>query len=197
MASRAVVQWTRSDGVYRAAEPDDVELARCARALADAYNEPHNRAMMANDALFEPQDVIALWTDMRRSGGRPFLLYRDDEWMGDADFRHVADGRAEFAIMIGARARQGRGVGTTFGTMLHALAFSAWQLHHVYVTIIPANIASQRLFAKLGYHPDASPHARSYADADDDVSMSCDFAQFAAVHGGCLSEMQFSEIQAR
>jgi RimJ/RimL family protein N-acetyltransferase len=74
--------------------------------------------------------------------------------------------------MIGARAAQGRGLGTRFATMLHAFAFEVLDLARVYMSVIPANAASQRLFAKLGYQPDDSPEARAFADDETDLTMS-------------------------
>jgi RimJ/RimL family protein N-acetyltransferase len=194
MTARSQVAWSRQDGVWRAFEPTPEELATFAPLLADAYNEPYNRAMMANGQDLSAEDVTQLWQDMRRDGGRPFLLFRGDEWIGDADFRHVEGGRAEFAIMVGPRGRQGKGVGTAFAVMLHGLAFRVWGLDRVYVTILPANVASQRLFGKLGYQLDNSAQARSYADADDDVSMSCGYEQLAVAHGATLDELAFSEL---
>ncbi len=194
MSSRSQVLWHRQDGIWRAFEPSAEQLDAYCPLLADAYNEPYNRAMMANEQAFTAEQVAALWKDMWRRGGRPFLLVRGDEWIGDADFRHVEDGCAEFAIMVGPRGRQGKGVGTAFAVMLHALAFRVWKLDRIYVTILPSNTASQRLFRKLGYQIDDSPKARSYTDQDDDVSMSCDFAQLAASHGPQLEELSFGEV---
>jgi RimJ/RimL family protein N-acetyltransferase len=190
---RSVVEWQRPDGVYRALEPGLAELEARALQIAVAYNDPYNKAMMDNREEFSARGVLDLWKEMRKAGGRPFLLYRDGLWMGDADFRGIEDGRAEFAIMIGPRAGQGKGVGTAFGVMLHALAFQVWRLERVYVTILPANIPSQRLFARLGYRIDESATARSYADNDGDVSMSCDEAAFLAAHQAAVSELRFGE----
>ncbi len=190
---RLIVDWQRADGAYRVLEPDLAELEARAMQIATAYNDPYNKAMMDNREDFSASRVLDLWQGMRNAGGRPFLLYRDGLWMGDADFRGIEDGHAEFAIMIGPRAAQGKGVGTAFGVMLHALAFRVWRLKRVYVTILPANTPSQRLFARLGYRIDESATARGYADNDDDVSMSCDETDFLAAHRSAVSELRFSE----
>lgn len=194
MSPRCFVEWSRPDGLWRALEPTPAELAVAAPRLAQDYNEPHNRAMMTNSGDQSPDDVVELWADMRRHGGRPFLLFLDDTLMGDADLRHIADGRAEFAIMVGSRAQQGRGVGTRFALMLHVLAFQSWGLERLYVSIIPANSASIRLFQKLGYQPDDSPAARCYAEEPDDVTLSAGLAEIAALHGSVFGELQFGEL---
>ena len=80
--------------------------------------------MMGHDE--EPHtagDVVAYYEQLRIEGGRPFLLYMDGVLMGDADFRNIAGVRGEFAIMIGGRASQGRGLGTRFALMLHAFGY--------------------------------------------------------------------------
>ena len=92
--------------------------------------------------------------------------------MGDADFRNVEDGTGEFAIMIGGRASQGRGLGTRFGLMLHGFGFGTLGLERIYISVIPANGASRRLFEKLGYQIDDSPEAREFIDEESDITMS-------------------------
>ena len=92
--------------------------------------------------------------------------------MGDADFRNIEDGSGEFAIMIGGRASQGRGLGTRFGLMLHAFGFGTLGLERIYISVIPANAASRRLFEKLGYQIDDSPEAREFIDEESDIIMS-------------------------
>jgi len=82
--------------------------------------------------------------------------------------------------MVAARAAQGRGLGTRFAIMLHAYAFQTLGLARVFVAIVPANVASIRLFAKLGYAPDDSPRARDFADDETDLTFSVDRATFEA-----------------
>lgn len=167
------VEWVQGDETLRALEPTDDELQRAAPVLAAAYNDGHNRLMMGHDD--EPHtagDVVAYYEELRIEGGRPFLLYMDGVLMGDADFRNIADVRGEFAIMIGGRGSQGRGLGTRFALMLHAFGYDVLGLERIYISVIPANAASRRLFEKLGYEPDDSPEARALVDEDSDLTMS-------------------------
>jgi RimJ/RimL family protein N-acetyltransferase len=179
------VSWTGSDGLALAFEPTRQEVAAASPHLSGYYNDTHNRAMMAHGEDMSQQDVVEHYEGVWGEGGHNFLLDIDGELMGDADLRHVdmATRTAEFAIMIGQRATQGRGMGTRFTLMLHALAFGALGLERIYITIIPANKASQRLFEKIGYEIDNSVAARDYIDEEDDITMSFGREQFQRLHG--------------
>lgn len=186
MLARYRVSWTRSGAELAAFEPTKEEVAAVAADLAAAYNDEHNRAMMAHGEESTPAAVASLYAEMQRAGGRPFVLTENGALMGDADFRKVTAERAEFAIMVGARSQQGRGYGTLFGVMLHHFAFAELGLERVYATILPANRASLALFAKLGYRRDDSREARAFADYADDVTMSLTRADFERAHTSAL-----------
>jgi RimJ/RimL family protein N-acetyltransferase len=167
------VEWEQGGETLTAVEPTDDELRRAAAALAAFYNDSHNRLMMGHGA--EPHTaagVIAYYQELRIEGGRPFLFYADGVLMGDADFRNIGEGAGEFAIMIGGRASQGRGLGTRFGLMLHLFGYDVLGLERIYISVIPANAASRRLFEKLGYRIDDSPEARAFIDEESDLTMS-------------------------
>lgn len=196
MPARLVVSWSGPAGALRAVEPDADEVAAHAAALAAAYSDPHNAPLMGHAAPLGPADVVEHYAGLAAAGGRPFLLFQDGALAGDADFRGLAPGpegpTAEFAIMVAARAAQGRGLGTRFATMLHALAFAppprGLGLGRVYVGIVPQNIASRRLFEKLGYRPDHGPTARAYVDEDDDLSLSLAAGDLRAATAGVVVE---------
>ena len=164
-------------------EPTHEEIVRFAPLLAGHYNDPYNRSMMANTVAMTPGEVVEHFDSLGQSDGRPFLLQVDGETVGDADFRHVSGTNAEFAILVGERSLQGKGIGLGFGILLHALAFHAFALERVFVSIIPQNVASQRLFAKLGYTPDDSALARSFADEASDLTFSLGREDFESKHG--------------
>jgi RimJ/RimL family protein N-acetyltransferase len=184
---RIRVEWPSAragaDEVLVAIEPTEDEVRAAAGELALAYNEPHNRAMIANTTDFTAEDVATHFATMRAEGARPFLLHRDGVLMGDADLRHVERGHAEFALLIAKRASQGKGLGTRFASMLHAFAFRALGLERMYVTIVPQNVASLRVFAKLGYVEDTSDEARAFTDDARDVSMSLAREDFERAFG--------------
>jgi RimJ/RimL family protein N-acetyltransferase len=185
---RLRVEWHGADGAFAAAEPSESEVRARALELALAYNDPHNSAMMANTLSFGEGDVVAHYEAMAKEGARQFFLYErasaregEEAFVGDADFRNIAGRavrKAEFAMLIASRANQGKGRGTRFALLLHALAFSALGLERVYVTIVPENVASQRLFTKIGYIRDPSPEARAYVDDERDVAMSLGRPEF-------------------
>ncbi len=167
------VEWKQGDGTLTAIEPTSEELRRAAPELAAFYNDAHNRAMMAHETdAYAAADVVAYYEELRTGEGRPFLLFLDGVLMGDADFRNIEEGTGEFAIMIGGRATQGRGLGTRFGLMLHAFGYGVLGLGRIYISVIPANAASRRLFEKLGYEVDDSPEAREFIDEESDLTMS-------------------------
>ncbi len=194
MTRRYGVQWV-SAGLM-ALEPSDSELAASAPELAAAYNDPHNRAMLGNATHMSAHDVVAHYQLLRAAGGRPLIFFQDvdqDELalVGDGDLRNIEKTRAEFALLIAQTSAHGKGLGTRFALMLHALAFApkGLDVDELFVTILPGNAASQRLFAKLGYAVDQRPAARRYIDDESDISMSVDRARFTAAHATELAEI--------
>lgn len=181
---RLVATLRTADLELVALEPTAQEIVHASPLLEGFYNEPHNRAMMANTVAMTADDVVLHFGSLGQSGGRPFLLAVDGKTVGDADFRHISATTAEFAILVGERSLQGKGLGLGFGILLHALAFRAFALERVFVSIIPQNLASQRLFAKLGYTADDSELARSFADEASDLTFSLGRAEFEGRHGG-------------
>jgi ribosomal-protein-alanine N-acetyltransferase len=173
------VEWRQGDETLAALEPTGEELRRAAPELAAFYNDSHNRAMMAHETeAYAAADVVAYYQELRAEGGRPFLLFLDGVLMGDADFRNIEEDAGEFAIMIGGRATQGRGLGTRFGLMLHTFGYGVLGLRRIYISVIPANTASRRLFEKLGYEVDDSAEAREFIDEESDVTMSLSRSAF-------------------
>ena len=103
--------------------------------------------------------------------------------------RGIADGAAEFAFLIASPGAQGKGLGTRFATMIHAFAFARLDLARMYASIVPANVASRRVFEKLGYALDGSAAARAFADEDEDVVMAIDRATFERMHAAALAQI--------
>jgi len=81
--------------------------------------------------------------------------------------------------------------------LLHAFAFVRLGLDQVFVSIIPTNIPSQRLFAKLGYLPDEGPTARAFADQDNDLTLSLDRQGFLSAHADILPEITWTFRQSK
>jgi RimJ/RimL family protein N-acetyltransferase len=172
----------------RVFEPILAEVVAAAPLLAAFYNDSHNYAMLANTRELTATEVVETFQSMRAAGGRPFLLEQDGALMGDADFRNVVGSEAEFAILIGHRAQQSRGLGTRYAAMMHVAALRVLGLDRIYATVIPTNIASRRMFEKLGYQMDHSPRAASFADTEGDIAMSINLAQFEGAHADLLRE---------
>jgi len=190
--TRWVVEWRSACDFLRAYEPTREEIARFAPVLAGYYNDEYNRSMMANTVAMTADEVVEHFEGLQRAGGRPFVLERDGVLMGDADLRHLTARTAEFAILVGQRPEQGKGIGTRFALALHALAFCGLGLERIYISIVPANRPSQRLFAKLGYTGDDSREARAFTDEASDITLSLGRAEFAAAHAAALLEIHWS-----
>ncbi len=181
--------WSRAD-LLVAYEPTEAQVAHHAASLSRAYSESYNAAMMSNSGVMSPADVIEYYAGALRIGARPLLLERDGILAGDADLRHIDAGRGEAAILIAERAAQGQGLGTRFGIMLHAFAFRVVGLQVVHVAIIPENLASQRLFAKLGHTPDLTSEGRRFAEAESDLTLSVTREEFESRYPRELDEIQ-------
>jgi RimJ/RimL family protein N-acetyltransferase len=124
------------------------------------------------------------------------MLFRDGTLAGDADLRGVATGAgaAEFAFMIAAPSEQGRGLGTKFAVMVHAFAFARLGVHRMYVSIIPDNVASRRVFEKMGYAIDDDAAARAFAEQPDDIVMSIAKDAFERAHEAALAKIRITEM---
>jgi RimJ/RimL family protein N-acetyltransferase len=187
--SRWTVEWQNVAETLRAFEPSAAELIRAAPTLAGFYNDSYNRVMMSNTVAFKATDVVDHIAELQAKGERPFVLERDGILVGDADFRHLTASDAEFAILVGRRDEQGRGMGTRFATLLHAFAFFGLGLERLFVSIIPQNEPSQRLFLRLGYARDNGSAARRFADEDSDLTFSLGRAEFQSRFAKVLPEI--------
>lgn len=181
--------WSTPAGALVALEPSLEEVEPLAARLAAAYNDPRNAPLLGHTAELSPRDVLDHYRALAEAGARPLLLYRDGALAGDGDLRGIAGGAAEFAFLIADPAAQGKGLGTAFAIMIHALAFGPLALERIYASVIPANTASRRVFEKLGYAADDGEAARAYGD-DGDVVLSIDRAAFTRAHGAAAAEVR-------
>lgn len=185
------VEYQDAQNLLRAFEPTLDEVRSAATRLSGFYNDEHNRIMLTHEDDMSAEEVVEYYSESHEGGDRLFLLEQDGELIGDADFRNFDAESAEYAIMIGARNLQGRGLGRKFTTILHAWAFRGLGLDRVFVTILPANQASVRLFEQLGYGPDNSPRARSLIDEESDVTLSVQRSAFEIQHGAMMDLGRF------
>lgn len=184
------VEWVAGESKFAVLEPTMEEVGAYAQRLADFYNEPTNRALLTNTHHFSAEDVVDQFSEMRATGDRPFLLMVDGALVGDCDLRNIERHTAEYAVMVGARALQSKGLGTRFGLMVMALAFDRLGLQRVYASVRPDNWGSLRMFEKLGYVVDARPAARRYAEAPDDVCVSISASAFRHVHANVVADLR-------
>lgn len=190
---RARLTWHTAGLVLVAEEPTVGEVAAHAETLAGFYSDPANATLLGHAEPLTQADVIEHYADLDEAGARQFLLYVDGELAGDADLRGFTDDAAEFAFLIGRPAAQGRGLGTRFAIMLHAFGFAPQPtgcgLAQLFASVVPANVASLRVFDKLGYAEDRSPAARRWADAEGDRVLAIGATTFADGHAAALAEI--------
>ncbi|HEY0483679.1 MAG TPA: GNAT family protein [Kofleriaceae bacterium] len=186
------ISWSTAGAELVAIEPRAHEVVRHAAALAVAYNDPHNAPLLGHTERVSADDVVAHYSDIAGGGGRNFLVLRDRELVADADLRKVKGGAAEFAFLVTSPAAQGQGLGTRIAMMVHVFGFRTLGLARIYASVIPANVASRRVFDKLGYRVDASPAARVYADEPGDITMVIDRATFERSHARAMAEIRIA-----
>lgn len=180
-------------GKLVAFEPTEAEVLVAAPMLAIFNNDRHNSAMLTNTQEMTATEIVESYEFLRKNNGRPFLLEQEGVLMGDADFRNVSGGTAEFAILIGSRAQQSRGLGTRYAAMMHVAAFRVLGLERVFASIVPTNLASRRMVEKLGYQLDQSCFARSFAEEKDDIVMSIDWSRFELANAELMGEVTIIE----
>jgi RimJ/RimL family protein N-acetyltransferase len=181
------IEW----GDLLAVEPYLDEVLAHAPALVAAYNDPRNAPLLGHTALMIEPDVIEHYEQLYKQAAHPFLLFRNGALAGDGDIRGVAGGIAEFAFLIASPDAQGQGLGTRFATMVHTFAFARLALARMYAAVVPNNVASRRVFEKLGYREDHSDTARSFADPND-VTLSIDRETFEQRNAAAVAEIRIA-----
>lgn len=184
--SRYAITWHELTAI----EPTPAELAQHADALSRGYNDPSNAELMGHTAAISPAEVVESYAESIANGMRAFLLFERGALAGDADLRGIRGGSAEFAFMIAAPSAQGKGLGTRFARMVHAFGFATLGLERIYASVVPHNVASRRVFEKLGYVVDDSPAAREYADEPGDIVLALDRASFERANAAAIAELR-------
>lgn len=178
------VEW--NDLVAVEATVDDVRAH--ASTFAAAYNDPRNAPLLGHDELLDEDDVIEHYSQLADSG-HPFLLFRDGHLVGDGDLRASHGDGCEFAFLIADPSEQGKGLGTRFALMICTAGFARLGLTQIYASVIPANVASRRVFEKLGFDLDTSPQARAFADEEDDLVLSIERATFERANAAAIAQI--------
>jgi RimJ/RimL family protein N-acetyltransferase len=187
------IEWSTPAGDLVAIEPRGEEVTAHAGELAAAYNDPRNATLLGHSEPIDADEVVEHYESMTEDGARPFLLFRDGALAGDGDLRKLGDGAAEFAFLVASPSAQGKGLGTRFALMIHAFAFQTLGLRRVYASIVPENVASRRVFEKLGYALDDSPEAARYADEPGDLVMAIDRERFETLHAEALGAIRIAK----
>ena len=189
VTARFRIDWQTDVGHFAAIEPSLDEVTAHASELAAGYNDPRNAELMGHTEPLSIDEVIDHYDETIDEGARAFLLFVDGALVGDGDLRGMRDGAAEFAFMIAAPTFQGKGLGTRFAVMIHAFGFAELGLARIYASVVPENVASRRVFEKMGYRLDDSAEARSYADEPGDVTLVIDRPTFERSHTQALAQI--------
>jgi RimJ/RimL family protein N-acetyltransferase len=186
------ITWSTAGEPLVAIEPRPDEIVRHAAALAAAYNDPHNAPLLGHTEPVDADDVVGHYSDVAGAGGHNFLVLRGRELVADADLRKVKGTAAEFAFLVTSPTAQGQGLGTRIAMMVHVFGFRSLGLARIYASVIPDNIASRRVFDKLGYRLDPSPAGRAYADEPGDLTMVIDRSTFERSHARAMAEIRIA-----
>jgi GNAT superfamily N-acetyltransferase len=184
------IDWDTDAGALLAMEPTPSEITAHSEALSVGYNDPANAELMGHANIITPGEVVDSYAESIGGGMRAFLLFLDGAFAGDGDLRNIRGTTAEFAFMIAAPAAQGKGLGTRFAMMIHAFGFGTLALERIYASVVPHNVASRRVFEKLGYVQDDSPAAREYAEEAGDVVLVLDRDTFGRTHAAPLTQIR-------
>lgn len=170
----------------REPEPEDVE--RYADVLVRAYNDPRNASLLGHVDEMDRDDVIEHYVDLA-DDGRPFMLFDSGELVGDGDLRGIDRkvGAAELAFLIASPAAQGKGLGTRFALLITTFGFRVLDLTTIFASVAPQNVASLRVFEKLGFWLDDSAPARGFAEEPSDRVFAIDRATFDRLHSDTIA----------
>ncbi len=184
------IDWQTDAGTLLALEASLQEIFLYSEKLSAGYNDPANAELMGHTNLISAAEVVDSYRESIAAGMRAFLLLVDGEFAGDGDLRNIRGTAAEFAFMIAAPNAQGKGLGTRFAMMIHAFGFVRLELQRIYASVVPHNVASRRVFEKLGYMQDDSPAAREYAEEPGDVTLVLDRETFVRTHAAQLTQIR-------
>ena len=163
-------------------EPSAADVERHADTLVRAYNDPNNAPLLGHADEIDRDEVIEHYAELAEDEARAFMLFDGDELVGDGDLRGICDGGAELAFLIADPKQQGKGLGTKLALLLTTFGFRVLDLDTIFASVVPANVASRRVFEKLGFWRDDSPRARSFAEVPDDIVFAIDRVAFDRVH---------------
>ena len=180
--TRARLDWETL--TMRAPDPEDVE--RHAEALVRAYNDPKNASLLGHVDEMTRDDVIEHYVDLA-DGGRPFMLFEGGELVGDGDLRNRKGGGAELSFLIASPSAQGKGLGTRFALLLMTFGFRVLDLTTIFASVAPQNVASLRVFEKLGFCLDNSVFGRSFAEEPSDRVFAIEREVFDHLHSATIA----------
>lgn len=183
MEKLARLQW----GTLTLREPAPADVDRYADVLVRAYNDPKNAPLLGHEDEIDRDEVIEHYAELAEDEAHAFMLFEGDRLVGDGDLRGISDGAAELAFLIASPSEQGKGIGTKLALLLTTFGFRVLELDTIFASVVPENVASRRVFEKLGYWLDDSARARGFADVPGDLVFALDRAAFERLHGATVA----------
>lgn len=134
---------------------------------------------------------LAEWIDRRRSDTDEILwsiaTVSDDRCIGHVGLYRIDARvrRAEIAILIGERDRQGRGIGTAVTRAVVTYGFRELNLHRISLQVLATNDRAMRFYESLGFTREGSLRHHQFRDGAyvDMVLMSILDDEWAAKFG--------------
>ena len=185
--TRARLDW----GTLTLREPSPEDVERYADVLARAYNDPKNAVLLGHGDEMDRDDVIEHYIDLLAEDASPFMLFDDGALVGDGDLRGIDRrlGVAELSFLISSPTAQGKGLGTRLALFLATFGFRVLDLTTIVASVAPQNVASLRVFEKLGFWLDDGLIARSFAEEPSDRVLTIDRATFDRLHSDTITEI--------
>ncbi|MEZ4223852.1 MAG: GNAT family protein [Polyangiaceae bacterium] len=137
--------------LLRRPEPKDVD------ALYAQKNDPEVANALGGFSMGYARADISEWVERhRRMGGELIWVIAatsDDTCLGHVGLYNIDHRirKAEFAIMLGAKERQGQGLGKRVTRFVLDYAFDNLNLNRVELSLLASNARAKRLYDSLGF----------------------------------------------
>lgn len=179
-------------GHFRVYEPFPEELETLADQIVEGYNHPSNLRWLPNGTPITRPQVSFHSSYTVRQGGHYLLLEHNGQWVGESDLRFRRNETAEYGVLIADLAKQGRGLGSVFGVMVHTLAFQAFGFESTFAQVLQGNQSSLRAVEKLGYQEALTPWWAKFRIDEGFLGFGLTGTRFRELHPSTLHRMRIS-----
>ncbi|MBA3403869.1 MAG: GNAT family N-acetyltransferase [Gemmatimonadaceae bacterium] len=152
------------DVVLRPFEPADID------ALYAYRNDRELVSQLGGFSVGYSRSDLATWIERRRTVTDEILWaiadVSDDRCIGHVGLYRIDARvrRAEIAILIGERDRQGRGIGTAVTRAVVTYGFRELNLHRIALQVLATNDRAMRFYESLGFTREGSLRHHQFRD---------------------------------